>query len=641
MLHEASVALGPAEREELVHLAALLAADEATDAGEPARAALVAVMRNRSAGGDLAAAARSELVRRALVPPRGGREADAWATSTLSTPHADGFGQLRRELAALPPRTRAAVVLGRWAGWSDQEIGAALRSTVDTARTELVTGAAALGKALHPAAAYRRPVDTFVQPDLDRELRAALDGLARSAAASATVVPPADELRREAARARRRWWLAALAACCAVAVLTAAVVVSGRGAAPPERPEASQSPPAPRTVDVADQPTRGSLADDTAFLTGLLERPWIDDPTAQFPVDVPTTPESRRVLFAGDVPGGRWALLVGEAAPFESDPENPRAVVVSDELQMAWFVGPPGASPEEMTLGSYPYGITPGMVPGRLDPRTGTLVVVAAPGDTIEVSQRVDIDAEGQDSRSWATVETDDGIAVARLDPVDLPWTWSTVYRVLRSGQRTTSASPDGTIIAPEEQVPELDVDFPRPPSEEGRLAALYAATGLLSMTGLSPEEVDISALALVAVPSPAAGTVALVTVTLPSGATAVTAQWILRTPEGFPGGADCGVEIWPASASPEDGVLAARCELYDPTGGRGLGEVLVVRAPPQVDRVRLYRGDSTFLSEHEMPDDGVLMVPQPEGLGDVEAVTESGVLLGRTEPLGRWMPTS
>jgi hypothetical protein len=160
-------------------------------------------------------------------------------------------------------------------------------------------------------------------------------------------------------------------------------------------------------------------------------------------------------------------------------------------------------------------------------------------------------------------------------------------------------------------------------------------------MTGLSPEDVDITALALVPVAAPAAGTVALVTVALPSGATAVTAQWILETPEGYPGGADCGVEIWPAATPPDDGVLAARCELYDPVGGRGLGEVLVVRAPPQVDRVRLYRGDSTFLDEHEMPDDGVLLVPQPEALGDVEAVTEGGVLLGRTEPLGRWMPTS
>jgi hypothetical protein len=99
-------------------------------------------------------------------------------------------------------------------------------------------------------------------------------------------------------------------------------------------------------------------------------------------------------------------------------------------------------------------------------------------------------------------------------------------------------------------------------------------------------------------------------------------------------------MEIRPAAAPPDDGVLAVRCELYDPVEGRGLGEVRV-RAPPQVDRVRLHRGDSTFLAEHETPDDGVLLVPRPEGLGDVEAVTEGGVLLGRTEPLGRWMPTS
>ena len=54
-----------------------------------------------------------------------------------------------------------------------------------------------------------------------------------------------------------------------------------------------------------------------AFLAGLRGLPWRDDTDPDFPIELPTTPESRRVLFAGDVPGARWALLVAEAAPVE------------------------------------------------------------------------------------------------------------------------------------------------------------------------------------------------------------------------------------------------------------------------------------------------------------------------------------
>ena len=315
-------------------------------------------------------------------------------------------------------------------------------------------------------------------------------------------------------------------------------------------------------------------------------------------------------------------------------------VAVTDELLMAWFVGPPGAAPEEMSLGSYPYRIAAETIPALLDPRTGTMVVVAAHGDTVEVSPRVDIDADAQDSRSWIPAEMDDGIGVIHLDPVDLPWTWATVFRVERDGRETISSTPDGVIVPFGEQLLDLGIEFPRTPTEEERDAAEWAAQFALSATGLSPDDVEITVRALVAVPDPAVGALALVTVELPSGAFFVSAQWARHTADGLTGNADCGMELRPAGQPPADGMLAAQCELWDPVDGRALGSVLLVVAPPQVDRVRLYRGDSAYLAEHAMPDDGVLLVPRPEGLTDVEAVTAGGVLLGRTHPLGHWMPT-
>jgi hypothetical protein len=516
-----------------------------------------------------------------------------------------------------------------------------LRSPVAAVRTEVAAGSAALRSALHPASAYRRPVDTYVAPDADRELRDALDGLARSLASSASPVPPPEELQLEATRARRRrWWLVAMAVCCG-AVLVAVVVLSGGdGRTPRDQPDATTGrSAAPRDIDVTDLRPRGSLADDAAFLAGLRDLPWRGDADPEWLIDVPTTPESRRVLFAGDVPGARWALLVGEPAPVEPAAEEPGVIVYSDELLMAWFVGPPGAEPEQMVLGSYPYGVAPDMVPAFLDPRTGTMVVVAAPGDSVEVSQRVDIDADGQDSRSWMPVELDDGIGIAQLEPVDVPWMWSARYRVVRDGRQTLSGPPDGPIVAPEEQQFGVDIEFAAPPTEEGRNAAEWAAGAVLAATGLPSDDVDVTAQALVPVPDPALGTLAVVTVELPSGAVVVSAQWARVTPEGPIGGVDCGMDVLPAGAAPERGVLAVLCPLYDPATGRELDDVLLVVAPPQVDRVRFYGSDSAFLGEETVPDDGVLLVPGPDGLADVEAVTSGGVLLGRTEPLGRWMP--
>jgi hypothetical protein len=129
--------------------------------------------------------------------------------------------------------------------------------------------------------------------------------------------------------------------------------------------------------------------------------------------------------------------------------------------------------------------------------------------------------------------------------------------------------------------------------------------------------------------------------VTLPSGAVIVTAQWALVTPDGVQGAADCGMEVRPAGRLPQEGVLVAGCELYDPRQGQPVGNVLLIAAPPSVAVVRIYGADSAFLAEHAMPDGGVLLVPRPEGqIHEVEAVTDGGVLLGRTEPLGHWTPT-
>jgi DNA-directed RNA polymerase specialized sigma24 family protein len=639
---DAFAGLGPGDRDDLLRLAVLLV-DDRSEAADLARAALLAVASRRRRAGDAASTARTELVRRALrTSGRGGR-ADSWVTDDPAAPYDDGYAGLRAALAGLPPRTRAAVVLSRWVGLSDAEIGAVLRCPAASVRTEVAQGSAVLRPALPSVVDFRRPLDAPVTAEPDQELHDVLGDLAHAGASSAAALPAGAELRGELSRRRR--WLAAVAAGCG-AVLVAVVALAGswspgEGAVAERtetsRPTATTSAP---TVDVTDLPPRGSLAGDADFLAGLLELSWTEAEQLYYPTEVTTAPETRRVLFAGDVPGGRWALLVGRPElvdPAAVPPDQPRPVL--DDLFMAWFAGPPGAAPEEMELISYPYGLAPGYLPSLHDPRTGTLVVVAAPGDTVEVSPGVDIDAAGEDSRTWTPVEMEDGVAVTQLEPTDLPWTWAVSYRVHRDGQEWLTAPPDGVLVPPDEQVLDLDVAYPVPPTDEARLATQYAVLAALAPLGVSLDDVDITVHALAPVPAPAGGVIAVASVTLPSGAVLISAQWTRDGPDGYPVGSDCGVEVRPAGRAPEDGVLAARCELYDPVSGQSLAETLLVVAPPSVAVVRVYRGDDTFVAEHAVPDGGVLIVPAPEGTAEIEAVTDTGVLLGRVRPLDRWVP--
>ena len=46
-------------------------------------------------------------------------------------------------------------------------------------------------------------------------------------------------------------------------------------------------------------------------------------------------------------------------------------------------------------------------------------LVVGAPGDAVEVSERVELNPDGSDTRTWTPVEVDDGIVITSVDPLD------------------------------------------------------------------------------------------------------------------------------------------------------------------------------------------------------------------------------
>jgi hypothetical protein len=193
-------------------------------------------------------------------------------------------------------------------------------------------------------------------------------------------------------RRRRRAVLAAAVA--AVFALGGVAVGSRLLEVDPSRPEGPETRTEP-DLGIYEVPTRGSLADDETFVGGVRaidwsapigwEGPWLEPGEAD-----------RRVLFAGEVPGGqRWALVMGR---------------VGFQLLYVWFTGPPDAD------GS---ALQPAAPPGRGGPDepmtlmdesrpAATLVVVGLPGDEVAFSP---------DGSTWEPVPTGDGVAVGLVTP--------------------------------------------------------------------------------------------------------------------------------------------------------------------------------------------------------------------------------
>jgi hypothetical protein len=157
---------------------------------------------------------------------------------------------------------------------------------------------------------------------------------------------------------------------------------------------------------------------------------------------------------------------------------------------------------------------------------------------------------------------------------------------------------------------------------------------GILAPLGLRRDRIEVTAQWTGGVPEPGSrGQAAVVTVTVPSGAVVVTAEWLLPMDESRSlTSSECGRGVLPAGAPASRRVYAVSCDVAE--GTRPMSSSLVVVAPPEVTLVRVYGDDYTLLGEHPTAD-GVLVVPLPLGTEKVEAVTAEGVSLGRVELLG------
>jgi hypothetical protein len=426
--------------------------------------------------------------------------------------------------------------------------------------------------------------------------------------------------RHRAQRRQRIGMGAVVLAVAAVVGVVPAVLTGGDVPASPSAPSAGVP-----GADVLSGPTRGSLAGDAVFVEAVRQLSWTeaDDPDAPTATADPPL-GTRHVVFAGDVPGGRWALVAGQE------------VTGSQGSAVLWFVGPEGAAADQLQPAQLSGGLLPGTPVALTDAGTGTLVVVGAPGDAIEVSPRQEIAADGSVSRAWQPVDAPDGVAVTALSPAATGYDEAVRYRVRRGGAEVVTSLPPG-FRAGGYQPAAPSIGWPRGSADPSVGAALAGtAADVLTRIGLSPAEVPFAVVWSGDLPASGGPStrLSLLTATLPSGATYTEARLTHEVDGREQVGALCGSEVRAAGAPLTAQTFAVRCDVPGVEDSPAAESSLVVVAPAAAVGARVLDGAGRPVSEYGL-DGGAAVVPAPPGAATVQALAADGTVVDEQPLMG------
>jgi hypothetical protein len=318
---------------------------------------------------------------------------------------------------------------------------------------------------------------------------------------------PADLAQRVRQRYRRQQRRRLVLAAAVVAVAAVFVAVPRIGQFLLDGDGGPASPPRLHTPSLYDVPTRGSLAGDQAWVKGVAALDWAGDTAGpdDAPIDIPVA--DRHVAFAGEVPGGRTAYVLGESGR---------------RLVAAWFIGPEGAEPAQMTPATGLYTVDDGYPDALWDVTPGgdgVLVAVGQPGDSLSYMAGMDITDDGHFREVWRALETEDGVAVATV-----PWSPSGY------GASQVRAGTDKPVyVSATDRALEREPALVRPADPRGLLDRLnpdhvnLAVVSLASTFGMPSAALDPVLLWAGRNGEQASDSSLIVGVTLPSGATAVS----------------------------------------------------------------------------------------------------------------------
>jgi hypothetical protein len=320
-------------------------------------------------------------------------------------------------------------------------------------------------------------------------------------------------------------------------------------------------------------------------------------------------------VFAGDVPGGRWALVAAGGSP-------------ARPATTAWFAGPPGAAPDRMTLSSVRVAPDPAEPVALTEPATGALVVVGAPGDRIRVSARPYVDVDGSVSRSFLDVPTSRGVADVALPPVPDAVVSAVRLDLARNGHRL-DIHPPTVVVDPRAAPVDVPVSRLRPPAppSAGDGAVAPRLRALLGQLGEPLGDTAVTAVWSGDLPGPndQPARLTVLAVAQTSGAVVVTAPYgYAADTSGRTGSSWCGTGVLPAGLPLDQRVIAVRCDLSDLAQDAETSRFLVVVAPPAATSVRLVDPQGAVLRELPLLD-GVAVVRSPRDVERVSVTTADG----------------
>jgi len=432
--------------------------------------------------------------------------------------------------------------------------------------------------------------------DVERELRSHL---------AARPVPRAPEglvaRTRELHRRRRRHQAAAGGVVLAVALVFGSVPVLRSTLPDVGRSDTAAPSSSAALASLYDLPTRGSLADDAGWLAAVADLPWSAEPL----VDPHTLPpvESHRVLYAADVRGSRVALVMGRD---------------DGVLSSAWFTGPAGAGPTELTQAAVSVLAYPDQPVTLLDTADGgaLLLVVSRPGDDISYLAGRTVSAAGASAEDVVSLDVADGVGVAGVPgPVTQ---LANEVRVRRDGRLVYSvpAAPSDRAQAAA-QAP-LAVADPRDLSSgvDGSAVQLTVHWAI-GTYGSGAEGVTPVLLAAGRLPGDEDVQAVMVGLTFPSGSTVVWASRSATTTDGSS----------TASTTSLDPVPAAGIPLLDQTVAVRVGGNLAVTAPVgAVSAVVLASDGTTVTTVPLLRGSGVTdLLPSPAPVANRVRVLDAG----------------